>query len=64
MKIPSLALTITSLSSPGVAFAQTGNMMNGGMNSGWMGGFGGFWVPILLVIVVALVAWVVMQKRK
>ena len=64
MKLPTLTLAITPLSSPGFAFAQTGNMMNGGMNSGWMGGFGGFWVPVLLVIVVGLVAWVVMQKRK
>ncbi len=47
-------------------WAQTGNMMNGGMmsGSGWMGGYGGLWVPILLVVVVGLVAWIVMQKRK
>jgi hypothetical protein len=36
-------------------------MMNGGMwGTGWMGGYGGFWVPIVLVIVVVgLVMWVV-----
>jgi ABC-type cobalamin transport system permease subunit len=47
-------------------------MMNGGTASGgWMngygamGGYGGIWVPTLLVIaVVGLVAWIVMQKRK
>ena len=49
----------------GVASAQNGNMMNGGMwGGGWMGGYGGIWAPILLVVVVGLVAWVVMQKRK
>lgn len=54
------------------ALAQTqsgygpGGMM-GGQDAGWMGGygFGGMWVPILVVIVVAaLVAWVVAQKKK
>ena len=52
--------------------AQNGNMMNGGTASGgWMngygtmGGYGGIWVPTLLVIaVVGLVVWIVMQKRK
>jgi len=41
-------------------------MMNGGMQgSGWMGGYGGYWVPILvLVIVVGLVVWVVNQQKK
>lgn len=42
-------------------------MMNGsGMwGSGWMGGYGGGWLPILLVIVIiGLVVWVISQKRK
>lgn len=41
--------------------------MMGGDGAGWMGGygFGGMWVPILVVIVVAgLVAWIVAQKKK
>lgn len=48
----------------GVSLAQTGNMMNDGMwGSGWMGGYGGIWVPLLLVIVVVgLVAWIVKRK--
>jgi hypothetical protein len=50
----------------GVSSAQTGNIMNGGSiwGSGWMGGFGGFWGPILLVAVVGLLVWVVLQRRK
>jgi uncharacterized membrane protein len=49
----------------GNAAAQGGPMMNGGMNGyGWMGGFGGYWVPVLLVVVVALVAWILLQRRK
>jgi hypothetical protein len=48
-----------------VALAQNGQMMNGGMwNGGWMGGYGGPWVPILLVVVIGLVAWIVLQRRK
>lgn len=60
MKVLTSALVITPLMSPAVAFAQNGNMMNGA----WMGGYGGVWMPILLVLVVGLVAWIVMQKRK
>jgi hypothetical protein len=49
----------------GAASAQSSSMMNGGMgNQGWMGGYGGYWVPVLLIVVVGIVAWIVMQKRK
>jgi uncharacterized membrane protein len=53
---------------PVVSFAQSGNMMNGGgWMGGWMGGYGGYgeiWMPLLLVIVVvALVVWIVKQKK-
>ena len=49
-----------------VSLAQNGNMMSGGMrNGGWMGGYGGMWVPILLIIiVVAAVAWMLGRKGK
>ena len=40
-------------------------MMSGGQwGGGWMGVYGGFWMPVLLIVVVGLVAWIVMQKRK
>ena len=46
------------------ALAQNGTMMNGSMGGGgWMGGFGGYWLPVLLVVVLGLVAWIVMQRR-
>lgn len=46
----------------GLASAQGGTMMDGGMGgSGWMGGY---WGPVLLVVVVGLVAWIVMRGRK
>ena len=61
-----MAVGALSLLAPGVSSAQNGNMMNGGTwGVGWMGGYGGPWGPILLVIVVAgFVAWVVKQKGK
>ena len=63
-----LALAVGSvpLLASGVALAQSGNMMNGGgWGMGWMGGYGGLWVPILLVVVVAgVVALIVQQKGK
>lgn len=55
------ALTLGS----GLVHAQGGHMMNGG---GWyadgMGGYGGFWIPVLLVVIVALLVWIVLQRRK
>ena len=63
-----LARTVGSvpLWAVGVSYAQDGNMMNSGMGGvGWMGGYGGIWVPILLVIVVVgLVGWVMKRKGK
>ena len=49
-----------------VAFAQSGNMMgDGGWGMGWMGGYGGTWGPILLIVViVGVVALVVQRKGK
>jgi len=58
--------SVSALAS-GVAFAQNANMMDGGggmWGVGWMGGYGGYWVPILLVVVVGVVVWAVLQKRK
>jgi hypothetical protein len=49
----------------GLASAQGGTMMNGGMGgAGWMGGYGGYWGSALLVVVVGLVAWIVVGSRK
>ena len=48
----------------GAALAQNGNMMNGGgWGMGWMGGYGGIWGPILLVVVVIGVVALVMQRK-
>ena len=49
----------------GLAQGQGGHMMNGGGRyGGGMGGYGGVWIPILLVVVVGLLVWIVMQRRK
>ena len=54
-----------SLLATSVSLAQNANMMNGGAWGSMMSGYGGIWMPTLLVIlVVGLVAWIVMQKRK
>lgn len=54
-----------SLLATSASFAQSGNMMNGGAwGGGWMGGYGGMWVPILIAIaLVALVVWIINQKK-
>ena len=57
---------------PGAAYAQSGNMMNGGnWGGGWMAGYGGMggyagaWIPVLLgIALVVLLALVITQKRK
>jgi hypothetical protein len=63
-----LALVVgaTALLGIGATLAQSGNMMNGGTwGSGWMGGYGGIWTPILLVIVVVgLLAWIFKRGGK
>ena len=67
MKTLSVApVALLPLLTSGAALAQSGHMMNGGFwNGGWMGGYGGIWMPALLVIVVVgLVAWVVTQNKK
>jgi len=60
-----MAIGTVPLLATSVSFAQSGNMMNGGAwGGGWMGGYGGVWMPLLVVIVlVALVVWVVKQKK-
>ncbi len=61
-----MAVGTATLLDAGVSLAQSGNMMNGGTGGdGWMNGYGGPWVPTLLVIVVVgFVAWIVTQNRK
>ncbi len=63
-----IAIAIGSVSAlgNGPASAQNGNMMNGGgmWGGSWMGGYGGYWVPILLVVLVGVIVWAVLQKRK
>lgn len=61
-----MAVGTVSLLATSVSWAQNENMMNGGTwGSGWMGGYGGIWMPILLIIVVSgFVAWIVKRGGK
>jgi uncharacterized membrane protein len=46
------------------ALAQSGNMMDGGMwGMNWMGGYGGVWGPILLVVVIVGIVVLVRQQK-
>lgn len=62
----SIAIATASLLATGAASAQNGTMMNGGTWGGtWMDGYGGTWMVVLMVVVVAaLVAWIVSQNKK
>lgn len=62
----SVGAGLALLLATGSVLAQNETMMNGGMSgSGWMDGYGGYWVPILvLAVVVGLVVWVVKQQKK
>jgi len=56
-------IAATALWASGAALAQNGNMMGGSWGSGWMGGYGGLWMPVLLLIaVIGLAVWVVKRK--
>ena len=58
------AIVTLPLLTSGVALAQGGSMMNGsGWGMGWMGGYGGIWGPLLLIVVVVGVVALVMQRK-
>lgn len=61
-----ISIAAAAMLASGATSAQSGTMMNGASwGSGWMGGYGGIWTPILLVIAVAgVVAWIVGRKGK
>jgi hypothetical protein len=48
----------------GIAWAQSGGMMNGsGWGMGSMDGYGGIWGPVLLVVAIVAVVALVMQRK-
>lgn len=57
---------LVPLLSTAVASAQGGHMTGSGMGGyGWMGGYGGIWLPVLVVVAAAgLVVWFMKQKDK
>jgi hypothetical protein len=61
-----LAAGVASCLTPGLASAQAGQMMDAALwGMGAMGGYGGLWTAVPLVLaVVGLVAWAERQKYK
>jgi len=61
-----LAAGVSPLLTARIASAQDGHMMDGGLwGMGAMGGYGGLWIAVPLVLaVVGLVAWAERQKYK
>ena len=63
-KFAALAVGAIAPLTPSVTFAQNGNMMNGGSwGTGWMGGYGMVWMPILLVIIVVALLVLIFKGR-
>lgn len=60
MKLRNILAGVTaSVALTGVAVAQPQ-----GMGPGMMNGYGGYWGPILLAIVVGVIVWVILKNRK
>jgi len=51
----------SSLNNAGLSKAITNGIVWG---RGWMGGYYGYWAPILLLIVIGAVVWAILQNRK
>ena len=63
-KLMALAAGTLSLLASSPSFAQGANMMNGDWWGGsWMDGYGGFWMAIAMIVVVALVVWAICQNK-
>jgi uncharacterized membrane protein len=67
-KIMKTLLSLTVGGAPllisGAVLAQTGTMMGGGRSGvGWMGGYGGVWMPVLLIVVVVVLVVLVIQRK-
>lgn len=59
-----MVLGTLALFATGVSLAQS-VMDRGAWGVGWMGGLGGIWVPIVLVLAAAgLLVWVVRRERE
>lgn len=64
--VSAMTIGLPALLASGMVSAQNSGMMHGGGMSGfgWMGGYGGYWGPILLVVVVGVVVWAILRSRK
>ncbi|NHA14170.1 hypothetical protein [Thioalkalivibrio sp. XN279] len=63
-RLISMILGALALLATGIAWAQTGHMMDdGGHGMGWFGGYG-FWGAVLLGALVVAVVFLLMDRRK
>ncbi len=60
---PVIAIGTVPLWACNAALAQNSNMMGGAWNPGWMGGYGGPWIAVvLLVLIIGFAVWVIKRK--
>ncbi len=58
------ALTMVGCAGPtGPQGGHGDGMMGSGLSSGWMGGYGGPWMLVVVVLVAGLVAWLVARGK-
>ncbi len=58
-----IAIGTGALLACNAAVAQNGTMMGGTWHNGWMAGYGGPWIAVvLLVLIVGLALWVIKRK--
>lgn len=62
--LSAMFIAVPPLLASGGALAQGGHMMNGGFwDGGWMGGYGGIWIPLLLLVAVVAIVVLVMNRK-
>lgn len=57
-------MALAALAASDFALAQDGRIVNAVARQRWLGGQGVVWIVVLLVIIVALLAWIALRNRK
>jgi hypothetical protein len=64
MKTAARLPALVALVGTELALAQDGRIVNAVARQRWLGGQGVVWIVVLLVIIVALLAWIALRNRK